>query len=112
MMNTISLTAITEALKYLIPVILSFLIGWLSSKLKKAKQVKQDEESTRIAVLWVLRWVTKKSLIDDAKWYLENGITPEELKDFNDAYENYRTLGGNGEAKIYWEQVQKLQPKV
>ena len=111
-MNTTLKTAIVESLKYLIPTVLSFLIGWLSSKLRKAKQVKQDEEATRTAVLWVLRWVTKKSLIDDAKWYLENGITPEELKDFNDAYENYRTLGGNGEAKIYWEQVNRLQPKV
>lgn len=111
-MNTTLQTAIVESLKYLIPTVLSFLIGWLSSKLRKAKQVKQDEEATRTAVLWVLRWVTKKSLIDDAKWYLENGITPEELKDFNDAYENYRTLGGNGEAKIYWEQVNRLQPKV
>ena len=76
------------------------------------KQAKEEEDATRQAVVWILRWVSKKALIEDAKYFLDVGITPTELKDFKEAYENYQKLGGNGEAEIYYNKVLKLEVKV
>ena len=112
-MNTTLQTAIVESLKYLIPTVLSFLIGWLSSKLRKAKQQKNDADAQQVAMAWIVRWVSKKALIEDAKYYIECGsITPTELKDFTDAYNAYHSLGGNGEVTIYFNKVQALDVKV
>lgn len=101
-----------DILKIILPTILSFVLGWLSSKLKKAKQQKEDNEAQQVAMAWVVRWVAKKAILEDAKWYLENGITAKELKEFTDAYNAYHTLGGNGEVTVVYKKVCALEVKV
>lgn len=103
---------ILDILKIVLPTILSFVIGWLTSKLRKAKQQKEDSEAFQQALVWVLRWVAKKAILEDAKWYLENGITAKELKEFTDAYNSYHTLGGNGEVTVVYKKVCALEVKV
>lgn len=107
-------TIITEVLKYLIPVILSFVVGWLSGKIKKVKQQKQAEDDEKYAVLLVVKYVAKRMIIDDCRFYIEQGfITPKELKDLKDLWNTYHNqLGGNGEGEEYFNKALKLEVKV
>ena len=92
-----------EIVKYLVPTILSFLIGFFINQFLAFR-----------GFLQIIKWVSRRAIIDDAKFYLEQGyITPKQKAEYKKLWNVYhKRLKGNSEGEAYYDLVQKLPVKV
>ena len=88
-----------EIIKYIVPAILSFVIGFLANQLSKFG-----------GYLIIVKWVARKAIIEECQFYVEKGyITPKEQAELKKLWCTYHNkLKGNGEAEAFYNLVEKL----
>ena len=93
----------TEVLKYLVPSLLSFLIGFMISQFRKFN-----------GLLIIVKWSARRMIIDTCKFYIEQGfMTPQENAELEQMWEVYhKKLKLNSEGQTYYELAKKLPIKV
>lgn len=91
---------IVEVLKYLVPTILSFILGFIVSQFRKFN-----------GYLQVIKWTTRRMLIEDCQFYVKQGyMTVQESADLEKLWDIYRKklkLNTEGEA---WYKLAKDLP--
>lgn len=94
---------LTEIIKYLVPTVLSFIIGLLVSQFRKVN-----------GYLIIVKWVARKAIIEECQFYLNKGfITPKEQAELKRLWNVYhKKLKGNGEAEAIYNLVEKLPVKL
>ena len=71
---------ILEVLKYLVPTILSFILGFIVSQFRKFN-----------GYLQVIKWTTRRMLIEDCQFYVKQGyMTVQESADLEKLWDIYR----------------------
>lgn len=90
---------LSEIIKYIVPAILSFVIGFLANQLGKFK-----------GYLVVVKYISRKAIIEESQFYIERGyITPKEQAELKRLWNVYhKKLKGNGEAEAIYNLVEKL----
>lgn len=93
----------TEVLKYLVPSLLSFLIGFMISQFRKFN-----------GLLIIVKWSARRMIIDTCKFYIEQGyMTPQENAELEQMWEVYhKKLKLNSEGQTYYELAKQLPIKV
>lgn len=93
----------TEILKYLIPSVLTFVIGFMVSQFRKFN-----------GLLIIVKWTARRMIIDSCKFYLEQGyLTPQENAELDQLWEVYhKKLKLNSEGQAYYDLAKKLPIKV
>lgn len=83
-------------------------IAEVSKKLDELEIIKQDIRDTKRSVVNIgqdrITWTCKRHLRDGY-------ITVREYAELKDLYESYEKIGGNSDAKAYYEEVTKLPRK-
>ena len=94
---------ILEVIKYLVPSVLSFVIGFLISQFKKFN-----------GYILIIKWVARRLIIEDCKFYLAQGfMTPKESADLERLWDIYhKKLKMNTEGEQYYKQAIKLPIKI
>ena len=94
---------LSEIIKYIVPAILSFVIGFLANQLGKFK-----------GYLVVVKYISRKAIIEESQFYIERGyITPKEQAELKKLWNVYHNkLKGNGEAEAIYNLVDKLPVKL
>ena len=92
-------TILNEVLKWVVPSVLSFIVGFLINQFLAFR-----------GFLHIVKWVSRKALIEDAKFYIEQGyITPKQQAEYEKLWAVYhKRLKGNGEGEAYYDLVKKL----
>ena len=92
-------TIIIEVIKYLVPAILSFVIGFLFNQVTKVR-----------GYAIVIKWVARKAIIEECQFYLSRGdLTPKESAELKKLWNVYHNkLKGNGEAEEIYNLVGQL----
>lgn len=77
---------------------LSFLVGWLASRVKKSKKQKETEEIEMLAIKEALKAVLKNILRDDHEFFTakQRYCSPSDKQEVEIVYQCYHKLGGNG----------------
>lgn len=106
-----------------LPVILAALLGyivWLLKEQKNQKKIDKEERDTRIEAEKQLReknsrgtmLLLRVQLIEYHDKYMELGEIPSYAYDnFNDMYDVYHSLGGNGMVKKMKQEIEELHLK-
>lgn len=96
-------TILSEVLKWVVPSVLSFLVGFLINQFLAFR-----------GFLQIVKWVSRRAIIEDAKFYLEQGfITPKQLAEYEKLWTVYhKRLKGNSEGEAYYNLVKKLPVEV
>lgn len=90
---------VMELITVTLPIILGYIV-WI------LKQQKRERSANSRGMMLLLRGQLKAY----HKEYMQRGwITSEELADYLEMYEAYHSLGGNGVATKWKEDVQKLE---
>lgn len=97
----------------IIPSIFSFILGWFINKYHKMKQSIEDKQDERDAVLLSVKYMLKKSLMDDYKYWSDKGYLPlQDRTDIQNCYEIYHNiLKGNGSGEYCYNELMKLPSK-
>lgn len=92
-------TILNEVLKWVVPSVLSFLVGFLINQFLAFR-----------GFLHIVKWVSRKALIEDAKFYIEQGyITPKQQAEYEKLWFVYhKRMKGNGEGEAYYNLVKNL----
>ena len=93
-----------------LPIFLGYIIWLLKRNREKLddeekKQKTQEKNATKGTML-VLRYIMKQYYAD---YQIQQYVTSEQLKDFNEIFECYKALGGNSVAVRWHEEVNKLK---
>lgn len=93
----------TEALKYLVPSLLSFLIGFMISQFNKFN-----------GLMIIVKWTARRMIIDTCKFYIEQGfMTPQENAELEQMWEVYhKKLKLNSEGETYYNLAKALPIKL
>lgn len=93
----------TELLKYLVPSVLTFIIGFLFSQFRRFN-----------GYILILKWVSRRLIIEDCKFYIQQGfMTPQESSDLDKLWKVYhKYLKMNTEGETYYNLAKKLPVKL
>lgn len=97
-------------ISYLIPTVLGGVIGWLTTKVKKAKDA---EEMKQTALEEGVRALLKNELVRRYREYeIKGELSILDKTSIEEMYKQYRNLGGNGTVKKLIEELLGLPTKI
>lgn len=96
-------TILNEVIKYLVPTLLAFITGFLLNQVRMFQ-----------GFATIVKWVSRRAIIDDAKFYIEQGyITPKQLAEYEKLWNVYhKRLKGNSEGEAYYNLVKQLEVRL
>ena len=112
-MNDEAIDIILKVAGWIVSPVLAFIIGQLTSKLKKARDEKdaaiKEQEADNWAVKEACKYMLKKSLQDDYEYYTSLGYCPiEEKNEIEAMHKIYAELKGNGPGTRYYNGIMGL----
>ena len=96
---------------WIVPPLLTLLIGWLAAKNAEQKRHKSNEEKRNETIRKSIKYIMRRNLQSDYEYYCrqQGYCTIEDKKDIQDEYELYHDgLGGNGAGTRYYDAIMAL----
>mgnify|MGYP003496694139 CR=1 FL=1 len=87
----------------LLPIVATAFMGWIGTML--VKQQKERSANSR-GIMLVLRYMLQRY---HAEYMHKKYVTEGQYKTFEDIYNAYHDLGGNGYATHMWKDIQELE---
>ena len=101
---------ISIVISYLIPTVLGGVIGWLTTKVKKAKNA---EEIKQTALEEGVKALLRNELVRRYREYEVKGtLSILDKENIEDMFKQYQNLGGNGTVKQLMEELMHLPTKI
>lgn len=100
-------------LSYLIPTTIGAILGIISTKLKKNKQIDEEKEKKEKAIEEGLQALLRNELVRRYREYETKGeLTILDKENIEAMFKQYEILGGNGTVKHLMEELLNLPTKV
>lgn len=86
-----------------LPIVLTAFMGWIGATLNK--QQKERSANSRGTML-ILRYMLRRY---HAEYKHKGYVTQAQYNEFEEMYEAYHELGGNGSVTHMWEEIKRLE---
>ena len=98
---------------WVVPAILSFIVGWLVSAQKRYKQKKQESVEEVMILKEATKAILKNIIRDDHEFFTRQGYcSPADKQEVEIIYQCYSKLGGNGVGTQFRNDILSLPDSV
>lgn len=108
-----SIDALVDVLGWVVPILLSGLVGWLSKSLthqREAENARDEAQEARARAMQEgLRTLLRAELLEIHAKYVPLGYIPvADMEETDRVYRAYHSLGGNGAGTKLYEEIKAL----